>query len=113
MTDVKISLEPSPNHLAQKTALTWRIRRSNSGLGDDIRTGGSGEDTFVLKANAGIDTITNFTQNYDVLGISAGGTFRDLAFAGNDILQKGSNNILATLSGFDTTQLTASDFVAV
>ena len=83
------------------------------GLGDDILTGGSGEDTFVLEANAGTDTITDFTQNYDVLGMLSGITFSDLAFAGNDIFQKGSNNILATLSGFDTTQLTASDFIGI
>lgn len=82
------------------------------GLGDDILTGGNGEDTFALSTNSGHDIITDYKDNYDVIGLSNGLTYNDLSLVGNDIRLAGSGAILATLSGFDTTTLTANDFIA-
>lgn len=81
------------------------------GLGDDILTGGNGEDTFVLSANAGTDIITDFKVGYDVLGFSEGLSYSDLSFEGNNILHGGTNEVIARLSGFDTTSLSAANFV--
>ncbi|MEM9089778.1 MAG: hypothetical protein AAGC93_13645 [Cyanobacteria bacterium P01_F01_bin.53] len=81
------------------------------GLGDDILTGGNGEDTFVLSANTGTDIITDFKAGYDVLGISEGLSYSDLSFEGNNILHGGTNEVIARLSGFDTTSLSAANFV--
>ncbi|MFG6094985.1 DUF4114 domain-containing protein [Leptothoe sp. ISB3NOV94-8A] len=83
------------------------------GLGDDILTGGAGKDTFVLNATSGMDIITDFQDDYDVLGMADGLTYSDLNFADSNILLANSNAVIATLSGFDTTTLTAADFISV
>lgn len=61
----------------------------NGGLGDDELTGGNGDDTFILAAGESTDTITDFGDGPDVIGLSGGLTFEDLTFSGNDILLKG------------------------
>lgn len=81
------------------------------GLGNDVLTGGNGKDTFVLSADSGTDMITDYKDDYDVIGLANSLTYSDLSFAGNDILLAGTNNVLATLPGVDTTTLTATDFV--
>ncbi len=71
--------------------------------------GGISNDTFVLAAGEGTDTITDFGNGNDEIGLSGGLTFADLSFTGNDILFGAET--LATLTGVDTTTLTAGDFV--
>ncbi|MEB3213596.1 MAG: DUF4114 domain-containing protein [Leptolyngbyaceae bacterium] len=83
------------------------------GLGNDILTGGNGEDTFVLSANSGHDIITDYKDNYDVIGLSNGLTYSDLSFVGSNILLSKTSDILATISGMDATTLTPADFVTV
>lgn len=80
------------------------------GLGDDELTGGRGRDTFVLAVGEGTDTITDF-DSHDVIGLADGLMFADLTFIGNDILSGGE--ILATISGVDTTTLSADDFTDI
>lgn len=84
----------------------------NGGLNDDILTGGNGPDTFILAAGQGTDTITDF-RNPDSIGLSGGIGFNDLSFSGSDIILDSSSEVLATLTGVDTTTLESSDFIAV
>jgi hypothetical protein len=56
----------------------------------------------------------DFTQGTDVLGISsqgAGVNFASLTFTGNSIALNG--DVFAILTGFNTTTLTAADFVFI
>ncbi|MFG6094982.1 hypothetical protein SPB21_07015 [Leptothoe sp. ISB3NOV94-8A] len=57
--------------------------------------------------------ITDYKDDYDVIGLADGLTYNNLSFSGNDILLAGNNNVLATLPGFDTTTLTENDFVMI
>lgn len=114
----------------------------NGGNAPDIMIGGPGSDIFVLSlpgeggghtgedgghsggsgGNGGhtddghteseADIIQDFTQGTDFLALVGSLSFDDLNFQGNDILV-GDHRILATLSGFDTTQLIRADFVLV
>ncbi|WP_413165206.1 carbonic anhydrase family protein [Capilliphycus salinus ALCB114379] len=102
----------------------------NGGLGSDVLTGDQGDDIFVLATGQGPDTITDFNSGngliggllgslpllgdgIDLIGLSGGLTFSDLSFAGNSILVDSTKEILATLTGVDTTTLTESNFVSV
>lgn len=82
----------------------------DGGLGNDTLTGGNGPDIFVLAPGEGTDTITDFS-NPDVIGLADGLTFGDLSFASSDIIF--GTETLATLTGIDTTTLTASDFTII
>ncbi|NEQ25848.1 MAG: calcium-binding protein [Microcoleus sp. SIO2G3] len=84
----------------------------NGGNGNDTLTGGAGADTFVFAKNTGNDTITDFNLGAgDKIGLQGGLTYNDLSFSGNNILVGGSP--LVTLTGFDTTTLSASNFITV
>ncbi len=83
------------------------------GLGDDTSTGGLGADTFVLAALDGTDTISDFKQGTDLIGLAGGLTFGQLSFSGNNILVTTTNEVLATLTGVSTSTLTATDFTTV
>ncbi|MDZ8224503.1 MULTISPECIES: hypothetical protein [unclassified Nostoc] len=103
------------------------------GSGNDRLTGGSGKDTFVLYySGGGIDTITDFSVNDDILkintptvsatnAISKGSTTNDTLIGksgkdslageiGNDILTGGKNSdtLLSITSSEDAIQLTNS-----
>ena len=56
--------------------------------------------------------ITDF-ERHDVIGLSGGLTFDDLSFTGNDIIVSSSGEILATLTGVDTSNLNADDFTDI
>ena len=80
----------------------------DGGADNDILNGGSGDDVFVLREGDGIDTIIDFVPSGDRLGLADGLEFDSLSFSGNNILSGGE--ILASLSGIDTKQLTEVDF---
>ncbi|EDX85070.1 FG-GAP repeat domain protein [Synechococcus sp. PCC 7335] len=82
------------------------------GEGNDLLTGGQGRDTFVLVLGEGTDTITDFSGQ-DRIGLAGGLGIGDLSFVGNDILFTDTNEVLATLSGIDTTSLNNSQFVLI
>ena len=82
------------------------------GAGNDILTGGTGKDTFVLALGDGTDTITDFSAQ-DLIGLAGGLGIGDLSFAGNDIIATDTNEVLATLTGVDTTSLNNSQFVLI
>lgn len=88
------------------------------GLGNDVLTGddfsgGQGSDTFVLAVSEGTDTITDFEVGTDFIGLAGELTFGALAFAGNAISLADGTEVLAVLTGVDTTTLTAADFTAI
>ena len=82
------------------------------GTGNDILTGGGGSDTFIFAALDGTDTITDFSEGLDYIGLSSGLTFGALSFSGSNIIVTDTNELLATLTGINTTTLTAADFVS-
>lgn len=83
------------------------------GKGFDQLTGGNGGDLFIFAGGDGTDTITDFGDGPDLIGLAGGLTYQDLTFSGNDIIVSNSNQILATLSGVDTTTLSSSDFTLI
>ncbi|NET59439.1 MAG: hypothetical protein F6K47_25840 [Symploca sp. SIO2E6] len=82
------------------------------GLGNDTLSGGNGRDLFIFAAGDGTDIITDF-RGVDRIGLLNGLTFNDLNFSGSDIIVNATNEVLVTLTGVDTTTLTASDFVVI
>ncbi len=103
----------------------------DGGRGFDTITGGPGADTFVLNPNYFLskDTITDFkVVEEDKIGLAGGLTYNNLTFSGSNINVKpvvlanlgipGINigigsYTLATLTGVDTTTLTANNFTTV
>ncbi|MFN6472326.1 MAG: beta strand repeat-containing protein [Nostoc sp. SerVER01] len=81
--------------------------------GSDNLTGGSGNDIFAFAALEGTDTITDFSDGSDLIGLYGGLSFGQLSFSGNNIKVTSTNEILATLTGINTTTLTAADFVTL
>jgi hypothetical protein len=83
------------------------------GRGSDTLRGNQGRDVFVLEKGPGTDRITDFTDNQDRLGLSAGITFGQLNISqrGNNVLLKVGNDALATLSGVQQNQINQADFV--
>ncbi|MBD1864953.1 MULTISPECIES: ExeM/NucH family extracellular endonuclease [Trichocoleus] len=88
----------------------------NGGQGQDTLNGGNGSDRFVLAAGAGRDTIQDFQDGTDFLALVGDLTFGQLTIASNanDTLIRvtATNELLATLNGIPTNNITAIDFVA-
>lgn len=81
--------------------------------GDDTLTGGPGADIFVLSQGEGSDTITDYVDGEDRIGLLGEETFADLIIAqvGNDTtLRLQTTELLATLLDVDATTLTEEDF---
>jgi VCBS repeat-containing protein len=85
----------------------------SGGFGNDILTGGDGKDKFVLAATQGTDKITDFNKGTDLIGLSGGLSFGQLSFSGHKIIVTATDEILATLTGINTTTLTAANFTTV
>jgi ELWxxDGT repeat protein len=81
------------------------------GVGFDVLTGGANNDIFVLKNSNGSDSITDFKLGSDKVGLTGGLEFEDLTLAGNTI--KSGNELLATLIGINTGNLTEANFTTV
>ena len=52
-------------------------------MGNNSLSGGSGNDIFVLKAGEGFDIIADFTLGQDLIGLSGGLSFGQLAITQN------------------------------
>ncbi|BAY82706.1 hyalin repeat protein [Calothrix parasitica NIES-267] len=87
----------------------------NGGAGNDRVYGGSGKDTFVLSKVAGKDTIYDFENGIDSLGLSDGLTFNDLDIqaSGNNTNILFGNQVLATLNRVNSSLIEQSDFTSV
>jgi Ca2+-binding RTX toxin-like protein len=92
------------------------------GAGNDTLTGGAGGDRFVLVAvNNGIDTIVDFMDGEDRIGLSGGLNFGQLNITQgtggnvNDTLisLKSNDDLLAILTGVESTTLNGADFAIV
>ncbi|NEU78557.1 cadherin-like domain-containing protein [Nostoc sp. UIC 10630] len=83
------------------------------GLSSDTLTGNNGNDTFAFAAGEGTDTITDFSDGNDLIGLYGGLSFGQLSFSASNIKVTSTNEILATLTGINTTTLTAADFVTL
>jgi ELWxxDGT repeat protein len=77
----------------------------NGGLGNDTIDGGDGDDR--LNGNEGIDSLIGGSGN-DRLSLTGSLQFADLSFADNNVLL--GEEVLATLGGINTEQLTADNF---
>ncbi|MBW4681753.1 MAG: DUF4347 domain-containing protein [Microcoleus vaginatus WJT46-NPBG5] len=84
-------------------------------LGNDILTGGAGSDLFVLKLGFGNDTITDFTDGEDLLGLSAGLSFQQLTITSGShaTLISAGDELLASLTGLQADLITVNDFAQV
>ncbi|MEN8445733.1 MAG: 5'-nucleotidase C-terminal domain-containing protein, partial [Cyanobacteria bacterium J06555_13] len=78
-------------------------------FGDDRRS--SGSDTFILAAGEGTDTIMDFEFSKDLIGLAGDITFGQLSLSGEQISL--DDEVLAIVSGLDTSTLTAANFVNV
>jgi serralysin len=86
-------------------------------LGSDTLTGGAGRDVFVLTAGSGTDTVLDFQDTLDRLGLSGGLTFAQLSIsqgANGTLIRLASNNeLLASLTGAQVSAITSADFTPV
>ncbi|MEG3895536.1 MULTISPECIES: calcium-binding protein [unclassified Microcoleus] len=82
--------------------------------GADFLIGGAGRDLFVLGIGAGTDTIIDFQQGEDLIGLTKGLSFNQLRFTetsvstGIEVISTGE--VLASFFGTLNSPLTASDF---
>lgn len=86
-------------------------------LGNDLLIGGSGNDRFILTSGKGNDIVDDFQDGKDLIALSGGLTFADLAIAqsGNNTIVsvQSSNELLATLNGIQASLITQQDFTLV
>jgi predicted secreted protein len=90
------------------------------GLGNDTLTGddfsgGSGSDTFILAMNEGTDTIVDFQDGADLIGLADGLTFGQLSITqeGKNTLISVEDETLAILKGMNANLLTEADFTII
>jgi Ca2+-binding RTX toxin-like protein len=85
-------------------------------LGSDTLTGGGGGDTFVIGRNTGTDTITDFSDGTDLIGLLDGITPSELTItqSGTDTVITLTNTgaILAILENTSADLIVSEDFVA-
>jgi glycerophosphoryl diester phosphodiesterase len=81
------------------------------GNGSDILTGGNGSDIFVLAAGEGTDAIADFQVGIDKIGLYGEIGFGQLTLTDNQI--EFGDEILAIVSGVNTANLGAADFIPV
>lgn len=91
------------------------------GFGNDTLIGGSGNDVFKLAPRVGIDLIVDFTDGEDLIRMSRGIIFEDLRITQGTGLNatdtliglKETNELLAILTGVETSTITDEDFIFV
>lgn len=91
------------------------------GFGWDTLIGGSGRDTFSFTSGSGIDTVVDFTDGEDFIGLSGGLTFGDLTIyqgtggSVNDTLINitSTNEPLMILSGIQVNTIATANFSIV
>ena len=87
------------------------------GLGADLLISGAGRDVFVLGTGAGTDTIIDFQQGQDLIGLTKGLSFNQLRITQADISTTieiaSSGEVLASFFGILNSPITASDFISI
>jgi Ca2+-binding RTX toxin-like protein len=86
----------------------------DGGLGNDSLTGGNGLDKFLLVANSGIDTITDFEDGKDLLILGNGLSFSQLTITQGigriRINFAATGQVIAVLRGVSADRINATDF---
>jgi Ca2+-binding RTX toxin-like protein len=89
----------------------------DGGVGNDSLTGNAGIDRFVLRANNGTDTITDFTNNQDLFFLSSNLTFGSLTISQSSadtlITRTSTSEVLAIVTGVSSSLIDATDFTTV
>jgi ELWxxDGT repeat protein len=83
----------------------------DGGTGANVLTGGAGNDVFVARSGNGSSTIADFQLGKDLIGLAGGLDFEDITLSGSTI--KSGSDLLATITGVDTRDLTESDFTTI
>jgi len=87
----------------------------NGGKGRDMLYGDAGSDTFVLAPDMGWDTIGDFKDDTDLIRLEGGLSFADLEIvkmgSSTSIEVQATGEVLAILSGINSGQIGAPDFV--
>ncbi len=87
-----------------------------TGNGQDILDGGTSADTITSGSTlAAADTITDFTDGTDVLGLKDGLQYKDLTIAQSesDTVISAGSEYLAVLTGISASALSEADFTPV
>jgi Ca2+-binding RTX toxin-like protein len=102
------STESDNDYLCGGNGEDWLI----GGLGENTLIGGAGSDRFILHHNGGTDLILDFTDGVDLIGLSQGLSFENLAITQGDVgtLITVDNQLLATLNNVNASTITADDF---
>jgi len=86
-------------------------------LGKDSLTGGSGNDIFVLNPGQGFDVIADFTSGQDLIGLSGGLSFGQLAITqntqGNIIKNILTGEELGVMMGVSANAITSANFLLI
>ncbi|WP_088240414.1 hypothetical protein [Calothrix rhizosoleniae] len=87
------------------------------GLGRDSLRGNSGNDLFIFTTGQGKDTIFDYEDGVDTLGLTEGLSFGQLEITqiGDDtrIRVRGTNDVLAILNNVDSSLISSEDFITV
>ncbi|HEY9627089.1 MAG TPA: calcium-binding protein [Coleofasciculaceae cyanobacterium] len=85
------------------------------GLGSDRYLGGRGRDIFAIEKGSGTDTILDFKDRQDKLGLGKGIKFRKLTIEsqGRQTLISLGNDSLALLKGVKASQITLADITSI
>ena len=86
----------------------------DGGAGADTLTGGAGIDTFIIREGEGGDTITDFTDGTDLIGM-AGLSYAELSFeqSGNDTLIKKGTETLNIIQNITLDKINYYDIVSI
>ncbi len=90
--------------------------RLYGGRGNDLLTGGLRSDIFVLMTQSGTDTIQDFADGEDKIGLAGGLTFGQLTIGssnGNTLISKNGGEVLAILADVNSSLITQADFTSV
>jgi hypothetical protein len=86
-------------------------------LGNDSLTGGSGNDIFVLNSGQGFDVIADFTVGQDLIGLSGGLSFDQLAITQNTqgtlIKNILTGEELGVMIGVSANAITSANFLVI
>ena len=83
----------------------------DGGPGDDTIISGSGSDIIIITSSSDSDTLSDFADGTDAIGFDSSITSSNLIISssGNDTVIRNGSDILLTLTGISSTNITAAD----